>query len=223
MLSKTRGNTNKIITVGVLEMDKRAIKKFNADAVIDNYSYKESITLFKIDAEQAITIKNDCYTICGLPIRGADKNIGKIELRCKYAFGKVRRGKKDLFNKHVFNIDMVVHADDKIWSTPLCYFYEDSYERGDKRCRDWLNTVFDREYVFKPTKEQIKAVMQWIVAISKESKYKNCPAYELHKRASRYIVDECIKVLEQTKCIAVADIKGVVVLTATDKGAKAVR
>lgn len=198
------------------------IKRFVADAVIDNHSYKNAITLFKVDATNIIEVKGECYTICNQHIRSADTGFKHIEIRCKYAYGVIKRTTaKDLHQKHLFNIDMVVYFDDKIWVTPIYYFYTNSQKEGENKCKMWLNTVSGKEYMFNPTKQQIKAVMKWIVDISNESKYKNAPVYELHKKASVFIVDECIKVLEQTGCITVKDINGVVVCIATTKGVKA--
>ena len=206
-MAKKTGKTNKGIRV----------KNFVADAVIGNYEHYTPVTMFKLNADDVIEIKGDHYTICGQPIRSIDAKRNKIELRGRYAFGKIRRGNKDLFNKHIFNIDMVVYGDDFIYATPIFYFYENDKETGDKTCLEWLQHVYPED-VLKPAKPQIRAVLQWIVDMSNNNKYKNAPVFELHKKASSYIVDRCIEVLEQTGCIDVKDISGVVVCIPTMKG-----
>ncbi len=196
------------------------VKGFIADAVIGNYLASNVTMMFKLDAKDVIKVVSDYYTICGHPIRTVDSDYEDIYIRGYYAYGKVRKGKKELHGKHLFNIDMVVTVNGNTYSTPIRYFYENTQEVGDAICMQWLNKVFGGDPI-SPSKPQIKKVLQWVDEISSNSKYTNAPLFELEKKASSYIVRKALDILTDSKCIDKQTIKDVVVYSITNKGKQA--
>lgn len=177
-----------------------ALKKFTSEAVIENHSYKSVTTMFILDARDVIEVKNDHYYIADKIIRSADQGFVKLELRGRYAYGVIKRGnKKDLHARHLFNIDMVVHLEDKQWITPIYYFHENNKERGMEQTIAWLNTVYGSNPI-AASKPQIKKVMSWVVdCYSKDSR--PVADFTIHQMASSMIVDDALDKLVDAKCI----------------------
>lgn len=164
------------------------LKKFTADAVIENHSFKNIVVMFKLDAKDVIKIENNFYHIGKEIVRSCDHNIDKIELRCRYTYGAIKRGqKKTLYNKHLFNVDMLVFVGDDIYVTPIYYFYENSRKRGEEQINRWLLEAFGSNPI-SASKTQIKAVMKWVVDIY-SSTNKPVADFLIHQKASSMIVD----------------------------------